>query len=138
VLIAGAAWGPSAAMVAGLAAVFGHIFPVWLRFKGGKGVSTFIGVLLGLYWPVGLLAIATWLGMALLLKYSSLSALTAAALTPAYMSAFGELPLAIFALLLTGVLFVTHHDNIYRLWHGTEPRIGEKKKPSGPPEKTDA
>jgi acyl phosphate:glycerol-3-phosphate acyltransferase len=127
VLIAGAIFGPSGAMVAGLAAVFGHIFPLWLRFRGGKGVATFIGVLLGIYWPVGLLVIVTWLAMAAILKYSSLSALTAAALAPAYMIAFGELTFAIFALLLTIVIFITHHENIYRLWHGTEPRIGRKK-----------
>jgi glycerol-3-phosphate acyltransferase PlsY len=127
VLLASAIFGPSGAMVAGLAAVFGHIFSVWLKFRGGKGVATFIGVLLGLYWPVGLFVIATWLAMAFLLKYSSLSALTAAALAPAYMMVSGKLTEAIFTLLLTIVIFVTHHDNIYRLWHGTEPRIGKKK-----------
>jgi glycerol-3-phosphate acyltransferase PlsY len=133
VLLAGWLFGASGAMVAGLAAVFGHIVPVWLKFKGGKGVATFIGVLLGLYWPVGLLVIATWLGMAFLLKYSSLSALVAAALAPAYMMAFGELTYAVFALLLTIIIFITHHENIFRLWHGTEPRIGQKK---SAPEKT--
>jgi glycerol-3-phosphate acyltransferase PlsY len=127
VLIAGALFGASGAMVAGLAAVFGHVLPVWLKFKGGKGVATYIGVLLGIYWPVGLLVIVTWLTMAFVLKYSSLSALTAAALAPAYMMAFGELTWAVFTLLLTIVIFITHHENIYRLWHGTEPRIGQKK-----------
>ncbi len=127
VLLTNAIFGPSGAMVAGLAAVFGHIFPVWLKFRGGKGVAAFIGVLLGLYWPVGLFVIATWLAMAFVLKYSSLSALTAAALAPAYMMVAGKLTEAIFTLLLTIVIFVTHHDNIYRLWHGTEPRIGNKK-----------
>ncbi|GAA0558207.1 glycerol-3-phosphate 1-O-acyltransferase PlsY [Rhizomicrobium electricum] len=127
VLIAGALFGPSGAMVAGLAAVFGHVLPVWLKFKGGKGVATYIGVLLGIYWPVGLLVIVTWLTMAFVLKYSSLSALTAAALAPAFMMAFGELTWAVFTLVLTIVIFITHHENIYRLWHGKEPRIGEKK-----------
>jgi glycerol-3-phosphate acyltransferase PlsY len=127
VLIAGALFGPSGAMVAGLAAVFGHVLPVWLKFKGGKGVATYIGVLLGIYWPVGVLVIVTWLTMALVLKYSSLSALTAAALAPAFMMAFGELTWAVFTLVLTIVIFITHHENIYRLWHGKEPRIGEKK-----------
>ena len=126
VLLAGQLFGSSGAMVAGLAAVFGHIFSIWLGFKGGKGVATVIGVLLGLYWPVGLLVIATWLAMAFLFKYSSLSALTGMALAPAYMMAFGELTAAIFSLLLTIVIFITHHDNIYRLCHGTEPRIGKK------------
>jgi glycerol-3-phosphate acyltransferase PlsY len=126
VLITGLLFGASGAMVAGLASVFGHIFPLWLKFKGGKGVATVIGVLLGLYWPVGLLFIATWIAMAYLLRISSLSALTAAALAPAYMMAFGDLTKAIFTLLLTVILFVTHHANIYRLWHSAEPRIGQK------------
>jgi acyl phosphate:glycerol-3-phosphate acyltransferase len=128
VLIAGALFGPSGAMVAGLVAVFGHIFPVWLKFKGGKAFAAYLGVLLAIYWPVGLLAIATWLAVAFALKYSSLSALTSAALAPAYMMAFGELTWAVFTLILTIVIFIAHHENIYRLWHGTEPRIGKKKK----------
>jgi len=127
VLLAEWLFGAPGAMIAGLAVVFGHIFPVWLRFKGGKGVATFIGVMLGLYWPVGLLVIATWLAMAWLFKISSLSALTAAALAPAYTIVFGNLTYALFTLVLAAVLFVTHHDNIYRLWHGHEPRIGEGK-----------
>ena len=127
VLLAGHLFGSSGTMIAGLAAVFGHIFSIWLGFKGGKGVATVIGVQLGLYWPVGLLVIATWIAMALLFKYSSLSALTGVALAPAYAMAFGELTVAIFSFVLTIVIFITHHDNIYRLWHGTEPRIVSKK-----------
>jgi len=127
VLIAGWLFGEPGAMVAGLAAVFGHIFPVWLKFSGGKGVATVIGVLLGLAWPVGLLFIATWIVIAWLFRISSLSALTAAALAPAYTMVFGDLTLAAFALVLTVILFVTHHANIFRLWHGQEPRIGTKK-----------
>ncbi len=120
-------FGASGAMITGLAAVFGHIFPIWLRFRGGKGVATFIGVMLGLFWPVGLMVIGTWLLVALLFRISSLSALVAAALAPAYTMAFGDLTRAIFTLVLTAILFVTHHENIFRLWHGHEPRIGEKK-----------
>jgi glycerol-3-phosphate acyltransferase PlsY len=112
-------------MIAGLAAVFGHIFPVWLGFRGGKGVATVIGVLLGLAWPVGLLFIATWVGTAFLFRISSVAALTAAALAPAYLMVFGDLTKAAFALVLTVILFVTHHANIFRLWHGEEPRIGK-------------
>ena len=119
--------GPEGAMLAGIAAVFGHIFPVWLKFKGGKGVATFVGVMLGLFWPTGLLVIGTWLAVALLFRISSLSALIAAALAPAYTIAFGNLTYALFTLVLAMVLFVTHHDNIYRLWHGREPRIGATK-----------
>jgi len=126
VLIAGALFGEPGAMIAGLAAVFGHIFPIWLKFSGGKGVATVIGVLLGLVWPVGLLFIGTWIAMALLFRISSLSALMAAALAPAYTMVFGDLTKAAFALILTIILFLTHHANIFRLWHGEEPRIGKK------------
>ena len=127
VLLGMAFRGPEGAMLAGIAAVFGHIFPVWLKFKGGKGVATFVGVMLGLFWPTGLLVIGTWLVIALLFRISSLSALIAAALAPAYTIAFGNLTYALFTLVLAMVLFVTHHDNIYRLWHGREPRIGATK-----------
>lgn len=126
VLIAGALFAEPGAMIAGLAAVLGHIFPVWLKFSGGKGVATVIGVLLGLAWPVGLLFITTWIAMAFLFRISSVSALTAAALAPAYTMVFGDLTKAAFALILTVILFVTHHANIFRLWHGQEPRIGKK------------
>ena len=118
---------PEGAMAAGLGAMFGHIFPVWLKFKGGKGVATFIGVLLGLFWPTGLLVIGTWLVVALAFRISSLSALIAAALAPAYTMAFGNLTYALYTLALTIVLFVTHHENLHRLWQGTEPRIGARK-----------
>jgi len=124
VLAARSLWGAEGAMIAALAAVLGHVFSVWLGFKGGKGVATFIGVMLGLFWPTGLLAVATWLFVAWLFRISSLSALVAAALAPAYTMAFGNLPYALFTLVLTIVIFLTHHDNIYRLWHGKEPRIG--------------
>lgn len=120
-------FGTSGALIAGLAAVFGHVLPVWLRFRGGKGVATFIGVLLGLFWPVGLLVIGTWLAVAAIFRISSLSALVAAALAPAYTMAFGDLTTAMFTLVLTVILFVTHHENIYRLWQGKEPRIGARK-----------
>jgi acyl phosphate:glycerol-3-phosphate acyltransferase len=122
--------GPEGAMIAAGAAILGHIFPVWLHFKGGKGVATFIGVMLGLTWPVGLMVIITWLLVAWLFRISSLSALVAVALAPAYTIAFGNLTYALFTLVLAVGLFVTHHDNIYRLWHGQEPRIGKGKSSS--------
>jgi acyl phosphate:glycerol-3-phosphate acyltransferase len=128
VLIAAALFGMNGAAIAGTAAILGHVFPVWLRFRGGKGVATFIGVLLAASWPVGLLMIATWLIVAWLSKISSLSALTTAALAPAYAMAFGNLPYAILALVLAVIIFITHHENIHRLWRGEEPRIGAKKK----------
>jgi glycerol-3-phosphate acyltransferase PlsY len=123
VLIGHSLWGPEGAMIAGLAAVVGHIFPVWLKFRGGKGVATFIGVMLGLFWPTGLLVIATWLAVAVIFRISSLSALAAAALAPGYTIAFGNLTYGLFTLILAVVLFMTHHENLHRLWQGVEPRI---------------
>ena len=123
VLIGMALRGPEGAMLAGIAAVFGHIFPVWLKFKGGKGVATFVGVMLVLCWQVGLLVIGTWLAIAFLFRISSLSAIVAIVLAPAYMMAFGNLTYAVFTLVMAAVLFVTHHDNLHRLWRGEEPRI---------------
>ncbi len=122
--IAGAFFGIHGTAIAGIGAVLGHIFPVWLRFKGGKGVATYIGVMLAAFWPAGLLVIATWLVVAYFSKISSLSALIAAALAPAYTIAFGSLPFALLAMVLAIVIFITHHENIHRLWRGEEPRIG--------------
>jgi acyl phosphate:glycerol-3-phosphate acyltransferase len=127
VLIGYATFGINGGAIAGIAAVFGHIFPVWLRFKGGKGVATFFGVMLAAYWPAGLLVIATWLVVAYFSKISSLSALIAAALAPAYTIAFGNFPYALLALVLAVVIFITHHENVHRLWRGEEPRIGGRK-----------
>lgn len=123
VLIGFHIWGPEGAMIAGLGAVLGHVFPVWLKFKGGKGMATFIGVLLGLFWPTGLLVIGTWLAVAFIFRISSLSALVAAALAPAYTMAFGNLTYALFTLVLAIIIFITHHENLHRLWRGEEPRI---------------
>jgi glycerol-3-phosphate acyltransferase PlsY len=119
---------PLACALAGGASFFGHVFPVWLGFKGGKGVATFLGVLLAAAWPVGLLACATWLAVARLLRISSLSALIAAALSPLYALALGRpLPTVILAAVLAALIFIRHHENIRRLLNGTEPRIGAKK-----------
>jgi glycerol-3-phosphate acyltransferase PlsY len=119
---------PLACALAGGAAFFGHLFPVWLRFKGGKGVATFLGVLLAAAWPVGICCCLTWLVMAKLAKISSLSALTAAILSPFYALALGRpLPTAILAAVLALLIFIRHHENIARLLKGTEPRIGAKK-----------
>ena len=127
VLIARALFGMNGVAFAGMAAMLGHIFPVWLGFKGGKGVATFIGVLLAAFWPAGLLVIATWLAVAYFSKISSLSALVAAALAPAYTIALGNFPYALLALVLAIIIFLTHHENIHRLWRGEEPRIGAKQ-----------
>ncbi|MDE2464222.1 MAG: glycerol-3-phosphate 1-O-acyltransferase PlsY [Alphaproteobacteria bacterium] len=127
VLLVRAGWGHLAELVAGFAAIVGHMFPVWLGFKGGKGVSTFFGVMFALFWPAGLLAGATWIAMAFALRISSLSALTATALTPAYMLAFGRRDEAAFAAAVAILIWVMHRANIARLLRGTEPRIGRRE-----------
>lgn len=126
VLIAHTLYGLNGAAMAGLAAILGHVFPVWLKFKGGKGVATSLGVMLAAFWPAGLAMVATWIVVALISRISSLSALTAALLAPAYVVIFGDLPTAGMALVITIVVFATHHENIRRLLNGTEPRIGQK------------
>jgi len=119
---------PLACALAGGAAFLGHLFPVWLRFKGGKGVATFFGVLLTAAFPVGVAAGATWLAMAFLLRRSSLSALTAAALAPLYALGLQRpWPTVVLAAALAVLIFIRHHENIRRLLNGTEPRIGDKK-----------
>ena len=132
----GASTGSAAALnlavIAGLGAFLGHVFPVWLGFKGGKGVATYIGVLLGLAWKVGLLFCLIWIVVAYLGRYSSLSALVASALTPAVLLWLGTPALALLFLVLTVLLYWKHRENIARLLAGTESRIGAKSAaPSG-------
>ena len=115
-----------AEVFAGLGAVLGHLFPVWLKFKGGKGVATFMGICLALYWPAGLLVAGTWLGAAVVWRISSLSALIAIALSSAYFLLFHRGNYAALALLLSLLIYFMHRDNIRRLMRGEEPRIGAK------------
>lgn len=115
------------AMAAALGAFVGHIFPVWLSFKGGKGVATYLGILAALNLPVALITAATWITTALVARISSLSALVAAALSPLYMLLIGPTAYAIGAAILAALIFVTHRENIARLMAGSEPRIGQKK-----------
>ena len=122
-----ARFGEAAALAAGLGAFLGHVFPVWLRFKGGKGVATYLGVLIGLYWPAALLFAATWLAVAYVTRYSSLAALTAVAASVLMLAAMGEWRLGALFLLLGGVLYVRHAENVGRLARGEETRIGEKR-----------
>jgi len=130
VLIA-AHFGAGAALVAGLGAFLGHLFPVWLKFKGGKGVATYIGVLLGLCWPAALLFCAIWLAVAAAFRYSSLAALIASALTPLGLWLLGRPNIAALYLVLTALLWVMHRENIARLINGTEGKLGAKgTKPS--------
>ena len=121
-------WLPGLEGFAAAGAVVGHIFPVWLKFKGGKGVATFIGVGLALYWLAGLLVIATWLGMAFLFRISSLSALIAIALAPVFFLLLGLPQHVPVMAILAMLVIVMHHANIRRLLNGTEPRIGSKDK----------
>jgi acyl phosphate:glycerol-3-phosphate acyltransferase len=126
VIIAGYFWGPNAAMLAGLGAFLGHLFPVWLKFRGGKGVAVYIGILIGLFWPAALLFCGIWLAFALLLRYSSLSALSASVITPLFLWWFGHVVLAGLFALLTLLLIFMHRENIKRLLAGTEGKIGQK------------
>jgi glycerol-3-phosphate acyltransferase PlsY len=118
---------PSLAALAGGAAFLGHIFPVWLGFKGGKGVATFLGLMLALSWPVGVACCATWLVVAAVFRYSSLAALVAAALSPAYALAFADRESAVLAAACLVLILIRHRANISRLRAGTEPRIGGRK-----------
>jgi glycerol-3-phosphate acyltransferase PlsY len=124
----GQADGDLAAAVAGGAAFVGHIFPVWLKFRGGKGVATFFGVMLAAAWPLGALAGLTWIVIAAVLRWSSLASLTAAALTPVLALVFGETPPLLALSLFTAVLiYYRHRENIGRLIKGDEPRIGARR-----------
>jgi len=126
VLLARWLWGTDAAIVAALGAFLGHLFPVWLGFKGGKGVATFIGCLVALK-PLAALAFAViWLGMAFVTRYSSLAALVASAVTPVVLWSMGERAMAAMAVLLTILLWWKHEENIRRLLARTEGRIGQK------------
>ena len=128
VLLARAVWGEEAGALAGGAAFVGHIFPVWLRFKGGKGVATFFGVLLAAAWPAGIAAAATWIAMAMVFRYSSLAALTAAALSPIYCLGTRQIQaISALALVMALLIYVRHRENIQRLLAGQESRIGSPK-----------
>ena len=127
VLFARYAFGSDASLLAALAAFLGHLFPVWLGFKGGKGIAVSLGILLAVFWPVALMALATWLVMLALFRISSLSALVTAAAAPIYMWRFGSPHETMLAVLLAVLVFIAHRANIRRLKRGEEPRIGRKK-----------
>ncbi|MFN9849816.1 MAG: glycerol-3-phosphate 1-O-acyltransferase PlsY [Alphaproteobacteria bacterium] len=129
--VAGAPEATLIALAAG-SAFLGHLFPVWLKFKGGKGVATFFGTLLAAAWPVGLAAGATWLIVALVFRISSLAALVAVALAPLIVLGLG-LPhaIALLSLFMALLVFIRHEPNIRRLLRGEEPRIGGAKTVSG-------
>ena len=115
-----------AAQLAGLAAFAGHLFPVWLRFQGGKGVATFLGTLLALAWPIGLAACATWIAIAALTRISSLSALVAAGSAWIWALALGHGQMVALLIGLGAMVIWRHKANIARILAGTEPKIGKK------------
>lgn len=127
-----AAWllfnNPWITAAAGAAAFLGHLFPVWLKFKGGKGVASFFGIMLAACWPAGLLAAATWLLVAFVFRMSSLAALVAASLAPLFVLLTDQpRPMSFLALFMAVLIFIRHHENIRRLLKGEEPRIGAGK-----------
>ena len=129
VLVAGN-WGPDMAIMGGYGAILGHLFPVWLKFKGGKGVATTLGVLLAVAWPVGVACCLTWLLVAASFRYSSLAALVALAAGPAFAwFLLGDLQIVQMAAILAVLVWLRHLDNIRRLLKGEESKIGAGKKP---------
>ncbi len=126
VLLARSMAAEDAAQLAGLAAMLGHCYPVWLRFAGGKGVATFLGLVLVLSWPVGLACCATWLLVAAVFRMSSLASLTAAAASTFFVVLLDTPPIFLLCVLLTLLIFWRHRSNIARLRAGTEPKIGQK------------
>ena len=127
VLIARYTLSEDAAQLAGLAAFLGHLFPVWLGFKGGKGVATFLGIILALAWPVGLAACATWVAAAALTRISSAAALCAAGMTGLWLLIFNQGTMLLLVFILTILVYIRHAANIARIKAGTEPKIGAKK-----------
>ena len=125
VLIAGHV-APETAVWAGLGAFLGHLFPVWLGFKGGKGVATYLGVLIGLAWQVALIFAVIWLAMAFLFRYSSLAALTAAVIVPIALYFMSAPQIAVLFVVMSIIVFIKHRANISRLLAGTEGKIGAK------------
>jgi acyl phosphate:glycerol-3-phosphate acyltransferase len=128
VLFANHLWGTNAALFAGFAAMAGHIFPIWLRFKGGKGVATLIGVVFGLHWQLGLAFLVVWLLTALAFKFSSLAALTASLLLPLFAASFGRSDLILPLGCLMLIVWITHRANIQRLLNKTESKINLSSK----------
>ncbi|KAB2655961.1 glycerol-3-phosphate 1-O-acyltransferase PlsY [Brucella tritici] len=119
-------YGPDAAIGAGFGAFIGHLFPVWIGFKGGKGVATYLGVLIGLAWPGALVFAAVWIVTALLTRYSSLAALIASVVVPIALYSRGYSAIAILFAIMTIIVIFKHKANISRLLNGTESKIGAK------------
>jgi acyl phosphate:glycerol-3-phosphate acyltransferase len=138
VLIAGH-WDPDMQLMAGYGSLLGHLFPVWLKFKGGKGMATTLGVLLATDFPVGVAACLTWLLVAFVTRYSSLASLVSTAAAPLYALylpllwakgavSIGNTQVAVFAVILAVLVWIKHHSNIRRLLSGTETKIGHRER----------
>jgi len=124
-LLAGYFLSPTAGLIAGGAAFLGHLYPLWLKFAGGKGVATFVGTLLAVAWPVGLTAVGTWIATAALFRFSSLAALVASSTAPVVALALGRPDVALLGLFLGVLIFWRHRANIARLLKGEEPKLGK-------------
>jgi glycerol-3-phosphate acyltransferase PlsY len=121
-------WGPDLALTAGFAAVVGHLFPIWLKFKGGKGVATALGVITTLAWPVGIACCLTWLAVAAIFRYSSLASLLSLAAAPLFSwLLLGDLQMVELTAALALLIWLRHQENIRRLVRGEESKIGQKK-----------
>ena len=118
---------PGMAILGGLGAFLGHCYPVWLKFRGGKGVATLMGIVVALHWPSGLVYAAVWLGLLAALRISSLAGITAAISAPVSAAFWGRIDLVLLLLALALIVFWKHRENIDRLLSGTEPRIGGKR-----------
>lgn len=131
VLLARLAAGETAAVVAGVAAFLGHVLPVWLKFKGGKGVATYLGALFALYWPLALIFIAIWVILALAFWFSSVSSLVGSAAMPVSAWLLGHTHLILPSMFVAGVIFYAHRENLRRLARGEESRIRLRSSPPG-------
>lgn len=125
-VLIGGLYGPDTAILAGLGAFLGHLFPIWLQFKGGKGVATFLGILLGLYWPMAMVFAAVWIGVAAVSRYSSAAGMTAAIVSPFGLWFFEQYQARELFFLLAILILWAHRENIARLLKGEESRIGHK------------
>jgi acyl phosphate:glycerol-3-phosphate acyltransferase len=130
-VLLGSLYGPDVAIAAGFGALMGHLFPVWLRFRGGKGVATALGIMLGLSWPAALVCLAVWIAVVAATRYSSLAALAATLIVPAVAWWFATPQIMEFGAVMAAVIWLRHTGNIRRLLNGTETRIGGKHASGG-------
>ena len=131
IILAGWLFGPPTTLAAAAGAILGHMYPVWLKFRGGKGVATYLGALIGLAWPTAIVFAVAWLAVAAVLRYSSAAALAATIASPIAMAASGESSAALVFAALSALVWVKHSSNIARLINGSESKIGQKTRVDG-------